>query len=144
MEDLLNRDWDMLLGREHGPLDFRLILQPMMSAILAIRAGLQDARLGRPPYAWTFLAQSGQRLELLRAGWKDVGRLFIAAVIIDIVYEIIVFRWVYPGQPLIVAATLALPPYLLLRGPVNRIARHWYPGAKGLATGGAERKHRHH
>jgi hypothetical protein len=125
MDDMLTRDWEMLLGRAHGPLDFRMIFQPTMAALLAIRAGLQDARAGRPPYGWTVLTQSGRRMELVRGDWKDVGRLFVAAVVIDIIYELMVFRWVYPGQPFIVAATLAVPPYLLIRGPANRIARHF-------------------
>jgi hypothetical protein len=125
----------MLLGREHGPLAFRLITQPIVAGIIAIRAGLQDARTGRPPYGWAILTQSGRRLALLGAGWKDVARLFIVAVIIDIIYELIVFGWVYPGQALIVAATLAVPSYLLIRGPANRIAQHWYPGTDGAQQG---------
>ena len=32
---------------------------------------------------------------------------FAAAVIIDLIYEIYLFRWIYPGQALIVAAILA-------------------------------------
>jgi len=58
------------------------------------------------------LTDSGHRLELFRAGWKDVSRLFIAAVIIDMVYQIIVFRWIYPGQALTVARRLW--PYRLI------------------------------
>jgi hypothetical protein len=57
---------------------------------------------------------------LLLEGWGDVGRLFLVAVGIDVIYEIIVFRWVYPGQALIVATVLALPPYFLIRGLTNR------------------------
>jgi hypothetical protein len=64
---------------------------------------------GRLAYGWTLLTDSGHRSELFRAGWKDVGRLFVAAVIIDMVYEIIVFRWIYPGQALIVAVTCRAP-----------------------------------
>ena len=40
-------------------------------------------------------------------------------------YEVIVYRWVYPGQALIVAAVLAFVPYLMIRGPVTRIARRF-------------------
>jgi hypothetical protein len=36
-----------------------------------------------------------------------------------------VARWVYPLESLIVAFVLACVPYLLLRGPVNRIASGW-------------------
>jgi hypothetical protein len=76
----------------------------MVRALLAIRAGLRDAQAGRPAFGWAFLTHSGDRLQRLRAGWSDVGRLFAAAVIIDLIYEIYVFRWIYPGQALIVAA----------------------------------------
>ena len=125
MEELLPRVWDMLIGREHGPLAFRIVIQPIAAAFLAIRAGLQDARTGRSAYGWTVTTDSVHRRELIRQGWRDVGRLFAAAVIIDLIYEIVVFRWIYPGQALIVAATLALPAYFLLRGLANRVARRW-------------------
>jgi hypothetical protein len=46
---------------------------------------------------------------LIREGWRYVGKLFVAAVLIDSLYELIVFRWIYPGQALIVAIVLALP-----------------------------------
>jgi hypothetical protein len=48
MKDILARVWENLVGRVGGPLTFRLILQPTMAAILAIRAGLKDARGSRP------------------------------------------------------------------------------------------------
>jgi hypothetical protein len=125
MDETLARIWEMLIGRDHGPLSFRLTIQPLVACFLAIRAGLQDARAGLPIYGWTFVTDSSHRAELFRAGWKDVGRLFIAAVLIDVIYEIYVFRWIYPGQALIVAATVAIPPYFLIRGLTNRIARPW-------------------
>jgi hypothetical protein len=65
------------------------------------------------------------RRELAREGWHDVAWLFIAAVIIDLIYEIVVLRWIYPGQALIVAAVAAFPSYLLIRGPADRLARLW-------------------
>jgi hypothetical protein len=131
MDEFLSRMWDMLIGREHGPLTFRLIIQPMVAVLLAIRAGLRDARAGRPPHAWTIVTDPIHRRELLRESWHDVARLFVVAVIIDMVYELIVFRWIYPGQALIVATILAFPSYLLLRGPANRIARYWVGGGGG-------------
>ena len=45
------------------------------------------------------------------------------AVIMDLVYEGVVGRWFYPLETLIVAVVLAIVPYLVVRGPVNRIAR---------------------
>jgi predicted PurR-regulated permease PerM len=68
-----------------------------------------------------------QRRGLFYEIWKHVGKVFIVAVLIDVVYEIVVFRWVYPIQPFIVAIVLAVIPYLLIRGPVNRLARRRHP-----------------
>lgn len=125
MEDLFTRVWDGLLARVGGPMTFRIILQPAMAALLAIRAGLKDAREGRPPYFWTILTDSEQRADLIRAGWKSTARVFMLAVVMDIIYQFIVQRWIYPGEVLIVASLLALVPYVLIRGPVTRIARGW-------------------
>jgi hypothetical protein len=134
MDDLLTRIWEMLIGREHGPLAFRIIIQPLVATFLAVRAGLRDARAERPAYGWTVLTHPDRRGELLRAGWIDVGTLFIATITIDIIYEIIVSRWIYPGEALIVAVTLALAPYLLIRGLANRIARRWLSQSRALAS----------
>ena len=123
MEDLLTRIFENLIGRVSGPMKFRLILQPLMAIIFAIRSGLKDAKGGRPAYFWALFTDSAHRRDLLRDGWKSVGRVFILAIIIDAVYQFIVFRWVYPVEALLVAAILAFIPYLLIRGPVNRIAR---------------------
>ena len=119
---MLARFWEHLGGRIGGPLTFRLILQPVLAGVLAIRAGLEDARAGRPPYFWTILTESAHRRDLLREGWKAVANVFMLAVVIDVAYELIVFRWIYPGEVLLVAFLLACVPYLLIRGPVNRIA----------------------
>ena len=61
--------------------------------------------------------------KFLEAGWKDVAKVYVLAIILDVVYQYIVFRWVYPIQSLLVAFLLAFVPYFLIRGPVNRIVR---------------------
>jgi len=122
MDDLLTRVWEHLGGRIGGPLTFRLILQPLVAAALAVRAGLLDARTGRAPYLWAILTNPAHRRDLLREGWKAVVNVFAVAVVIDVAYQLIVFRWVYLGEVLIVAFLLACVPYLLIRGPANRIA----------------------
>ena len=131
MREMLVRIWEVLAGRWDGPFAFRFILQPMMAAVLGVRAGLRDARTGRPAFGWVIITDLTQRRDLLREGWKDVARLFVVAVLIDVIYEIIIFRRIYPVQPLIVAVCVALPPYLLIRGPVNRIAQRWSRGSAG-------------
>jgi hypothetical protein len=104
---------------------FRVILQPIMASLLAIRAGLRDAREGRPPYLWTIVIDPVQRPRLIREGWSSIARVFFLAIIMDVIYQLVVQRWIYPGETLIVAFLLAVVPYLLLRGPVTRVARHW-------------------
>src|SRR5437773_7771 len=123
MKDMLIRGWMNLVDRVGGPMTFRIILQPAMATLLAVRAGLKDAREGRPPYLWTVLTDPEQRADLLREGWKAIARVFLLAVIMDVIYQWIVLRWIYPGELLLVAVLLAVVPYLLVRGPVNRIAR---------------------
>jgi len=125
MRELLFRGWMNLFDRVGGPMTFRIILQPTMATIMAVLAGLRDAREGRPPYFWTLLMEPSQCANLLREGWKAVGRVFLLALIMDIIYQLIVERWIYPLELLIVAILLAVVPYLLVRGPVNRIARPW-------------------
>ncbi len=123
MEDLFSRVFEDLMGRVSGPMKFRLILQPVMAAILAIRSGLKDAKGEKPPYFWAMFTNHDRRADMMRDGWKSVGRVFILGIIMDAIYQLIVFRWFYPGEALLVAAILALVPYLLIRGPVNRIAK---------------------
>jgi len=123
MEELITRVLTGLSDRVGGPMTFRIILQPLMAGLLALRAGIKDAREGRPPYFWTILTDSTQRMALVREGWRSVARVFVLAIVMDIIYQLIVRRWIYPGETLIVAVVLAVFPYLLLRGPINRLIR---------------------
>ena len=125
MDDLLTRMWTDLTGRLTGPMTFRLILQPAMALLFACRDGLRDAHAHRPAYFWAALTQPAERRHLLSEGWKAIGRVVILAILMDVTYQLIVFRWVYPGEMLIVVVLLAVVPYALLRGPVNRIVRWW-------------------
>jgi hypothetical protein len=107
---------------------FRLIVQRAVAAFFAIRSGVHDARAGRTPYGWVIFTNPIRRCDLLREGVRDIAKVFAAAFVMDLVYQVIEFGWFYPGEAVIVAAVLAMLPYLLLRGPVNRIARHWRAG----------------
>jgi len=123
MEEMLARMVEDLMGRIHGPLTFRLILQPAMAILFAIRDGWKDARSGKAPYFFALFTDPGHRREMLRDGWKSVGKIFILAMVLEVIYQFIVLRFFYPGEALVVATALALIPYLILRGPVNRLLR---------------------
>jgi hypothetical protein len=124
-ENMLNRLWANLIGRIGGPMTFRLVVQPAVASFFAIRGGIKDAREGRRPHAWVILTDSARRKDLLRESWQDVAKVFVAAIIIDLIYQVTELHWFYPEEALIVAALLAILPYLLLRGVTNRIVRHW-------------------
>jgi hypothetical protein len=102
-------------------MNLRLIIQPTVATVLAVRAGLRDAHQNRPAFLWAVLRSPAHRRELLRQGWKDLGKVFVVAVILDMIYQLIVHRGVYLLELLITAVTLAIVPYVLLRGPISRI-----------------------
>jgi hypothetical protein len=123
MDDIWTRLMADMADRITGPMKFRLVLQPVMAAIFAIRSGLADARNGKAPYFWALFSDPAHRAEMVKDGWKSVGKVFVLALILDVVYQIVVRRFVYPGEALITAILLAIVPYLLLRGLITRLAR---------------------
>ena len=92
-----------LVGQLHGPLAFRLSLQPIVAVILAIRAGLRDARAGRPAYFWAVQMDLDHRKDLLRR-LEGCRQDFRYAVALDAICQLIVFRWLYSSDALLVAA----------------------------------------
>lgn len=128
MDDWTNRIWQDLAARGSGPLAMRLVLQPIMSLIFAARDGIRDARQGNPAYFWALLTDPEHRHDRIKEAWKSVGKIFILAVILDVAYQLIVYGRIHPTETLIVATALAIVPYVLLRGPLKRIASHWVHG----------------
>lgn len=112
-----------LFARLDGPLHFRFIIQPLVAATIAIIDGVRDAKAGKPAYLWTVIFVPKDRKELLQRGWKRIGKIFLLAVTLDVIYQLIVHHWIYPGETVIVAVVLAIVPYILLCGPANRVAR---------------------
>jgi hypothetical protein len=121
--EMVNRGAEQLVGRASGPLHARLLIQPIVAVLLAVRAGMNDAKGHRPPFLWTVLTSAASRRQLLDSGWKDVSKLFLMAVLIDTGYQFFIFGTYYPLQALIVAFAVALIPYMLLRGLFTRVAR---------------------
>jgi hypothetical protein len=102
---------------------FRLIIQPAVAVLFAIRAGLRDAREGQPPFLWTVFSNPGRRHELLRQARNDVGNVFIVALVLDSIYQVSVHSGIYALELLLTATILALVPYVIVRGLVTRLAR---------------------
>jgi hypothetical protein len=131
--DMIAQGWENFTERGSGPLSLRFILQPTLASLLAIRAGWKDARAGRPAFFWAMLTNPVARAELVRSGWKDMGKMFVIAAVLDATYQVIVHKRIVVIAALFTATLLALVPYTLVRGPANRIARRF------TGTGAARR-----
>jgi len=124
--EMLTRGAKQLIARADGPLHFRLLIMPVVVTVLAVRAGLKDAREGQPAFLWAVLLNRADRPRLLRSAFKDIGRIFIVAVVLDTVYQLLVLPAYYVLQVLIVAVLCAVVPYVAFRGPVTRLTRRLY------------------
>lgn len=123
MDETSSRFFAELMSRPSGPLAFRFILQPAMAAFYAIRDGTRDAKYGRPAYFWAVFTQAGHRRELIKSGWQSIGKVALVALIMDLIYQLIVLRALRPLETAVIVIVLAVLPYVLLRGPVNRVLR---------------------
>lgn len=128
--NVLQLGLDQLLGRLSGPLNFRLVVMPTVVAVLALRALRKDLRDGRPAFLGIWIQDPVERNRVSRGALKDIGKIFIAAVVLDTAYQVMVFRWVYPGMVLVVAFVCAIVPYVLVRGPVFLLAHHFLGRAR--------------
>src|SRR5271169_6281469 len=127
---MIGRGWDNFLARPSGSLNLRFIVQPTMAGLLALRAGIQDAREGRQGYLWALVSNPERRFQLLHDGWRGARTPFLVAIVLDCIYQLVTVQFIYPLELLFTATLLALIPYILLRGPFNRIARLFLPAAR--------------
>ncbi|RTZ48299.1 hypothetical protein EKL30_03465 [Candidimonas sp. SYP-B2681] len=126
---VLDRFWTDLLARHDGPLSFRFILQPIMAILAAWRDGKKDAETGRSPYFWTVLTNPQKRAGRLREGLKSTSKILAMGLVIDLIYQTIVFDTIRPMEAVVIAIVLAFVPYMLVRGTVVRWAA-WRRGRK--------------
>jgi hypothetical protein len=122
LDELLSRFLPEMIGRIDGPLSLRLFLQPTMALAFAFRDGRRDAREGHSPYGWALLSDPEHRQFLLRDGWKGFAKVFVIAVLLDLVYQTLAIGGFRPVQALVTACLLAMVPYVLMRGPFNRLS----------------------
>ena len=123
MEDMITRFWQELLARPSGPLALRFVLQPCMSAFLAVRDGRADAKTGRPAYFWAMITDPEHRRQLISSGWRSLAKLLCIALALDFIYQALALHAFRPLEAVVIATMLGVLPYLLLRGPINRISR---------------------
>ena len=105
-----------------------------MAIVLAIRAGLKDAREGEPAFLWGIIANPTERRRLLHLAWKEIARVVILALVLDAVYQVFVLRAFYVGQAMIVVVVCAIVPYVLFRGLTTRFTRGHYKKEAGTTN----------
>jgi hypothetical protein len=125
LHDVLSRLVDDLIARPTGPFSFRFLLQPLMAATLALRDGVKDARGGRMPYFWGMVRDAGHRRERLVQGLRRTARVIVLGLVLDAAYQFVALHYFYLDEALMVALALGFIPYVLVRGPADRIARRW-------------------
>ncbi|MGI9400267.1 MAG: hypothetical protein ACR2O0_03355 [Rhizobiaceae bacterium] len=114
-------DTVQMFERFTGPLNLRVILQPCIAAIFGYLDGTRDAEAGAPPYFWSVTGASPEeRRRLIKDGWSSVGKVFIIAFVLDCVFQYLTTGNIAIIGSILVAAILAILPYLFLRGAVNR------------------------
>ena len=121
--DLAIRFWDEMLARPAGPMKFRFVLQPVVACALAIRDGMNDARLDRTPYFWTIVNDPTRRRKRIVGGLRAVSRVLVLAVAMDVIYQYVALGGFRPLQTIVIALFLAFVPYALVRGLATRIER---------------------
>jgi hypothetical protein len=132
MPNYLIEFWENLVARTSGPLHLRLYISPAICILYAARAAIRDAKKHLPPYLFRMLTSSKQRRLIAMEGWKDIGKVFMIAVIVDIAYQfVMIFGFdktarFYPLESIIVSLVLTILPYILVRGPLNRIIGKYY------------------
>lgn len=117
--DSLPRIWRNFIARSSGPMKFRFILQPSMATIIALYDGMRDARLGRPPYFWTILHCTKERLGRLREGLNATAKIILFGLAMDAIYQFLELGTFHPNEALIVVVVLAFVPYVIVRGLVS-------------------------
>jgi len=117
--------WRDLFERPGGPMSFRFYLQPLMAALTAFFDGYADARQGQPPYLQRLVSRGADHRGLLREALLSTGRILLLGFGMDAIYQTIVLGSFHPGEMLFITLALCFVPYLLLRGPFNRLARWW-------------------
>ena len=101
----------------------RFILQPLIAIFLGVRGGVTDARAGNPPYLFGLFFVAGKRRELLRSAGEAISTLLAIGIILDVVFQLLLYREVHPGAALLIGPILICTPYAITRALTNRLAR---------------------
>ncbi len=138
--DVHHRFWSDISGRGSGPMTFRFFLQPTMALLAAIPDGLRDAREGHSSFFWTSRGDSNVQHGRLRQGLIATARIMLLGLSMDAIYQYRVLDHFYPAEAVMFSLALAVIPYFIWRGIVERVAASWFGRhpQKSAAIGSAD------
>ncbi|MGE5202359.1 MAG: hypothetical protein ACM3O6_09875 [Acidobacteriota bacterium] len=116
-----------------GPGRFRFIMQPTVAVLLGLRGGLADAKVGNPPFIFGLIFDSERRRELFRSGVMTIRSLLALGIILDVVFQWVLYGEVHPGAALLIGPILITVPYAISRALTARLAR-WVASGHGKAN----------
>jgi len=121
--------FEELPQRFTGPGRLRFVLQPLIAILLGCRDGLNDARMGHPPYLYGLLLDGQHRKDLVHSGIAAIRDLVAMGIMLDAVAQLLIYRQVHPGAALVVGPVLICIPYTVARALTNRLVQFTQRGS---------------
>ena len=121
MDEIFGHAWSDFVARTTGPMWFRLIIQPAVAVVFGVRAGLRNARRSASE-SRSDDADTGYRQAMFRQALHDVGLMFVVGMGLDVIFQLIALRALYPLEALLVGFLLVALPYQIVRTAVGRLA----------------------
>ena len=110
-----------LIERLNGPFSLRLLLQPTMALLFAMRDGRKDAKAAATPYLQALISQQTDgRRETLSSAWASLSKVMTIAFILDCAFQHATTGSIALLEAIAMALLLCAVPYTLIRGPVAR------------------------
>ena len=95
-------------------------------ALRALPDGIDDAKRGHSGFFWAAWGHPEAKTGRLREGLISVARIILLGLSMDVIYQMRVIDHFYPLEALVMAILLAVIPYFLFRGIIERVARAWF------------------
>jgi len=109
-------------ARLSGPGRIRFLVQPTVAIFLGVRDGRRDSKKKCPPFLSWEAFRRAHRPKLWREAITSVRDLVAIAIILDLIFQALIFREIHPGAALFLGPVLITVPYLVSRTLTNRIA----------------------
>ena len=100
-----------MLARLSGPGRLRFIVQPAIAIFLGLRDGARDARGGSPPFLAALLSKRTHKRTLLLSALGSIRDLVAMAILVDVIYQCLIFSNIHPAAALLLGPMLIAVPY---------------------------------